>query len=50
MTEMNDNSKMMDGCNCVNCRLGRIEEQLDNIKNVLEADPSKNSSKKKSRK
>lgn len=36
---------MMDGCNCVNCRLGRIEEQLDQIKVVLESSPAINGKK-----
>jgi hypothetical protein len=43
MAENSENNRMMDGCNCVNCRLGRIEEQLDHIKDVLEASQSKNS-------
>ena len=45
MTEINDNSRMMDGCNCVNCRLGRIEEQLDHIRDVLETNNKKKSRK-----
>lgn len=49
------NTEMLSDCNCLNCRIGRIEEQLNYIQNYLESnmDPPKNpgkSSKKKSKK
>ena len=42
-----DRSEPLNGCNCLNCRLGRIEEQLNHVQQVLEsltlpANPGKN--------
>jgi len=42
-----DKSEPLNGCNCLNCRLGRIEDQLNHVQYVLEsltlpANPGKN--------
>lgn len=51
--DLTDNrSEPLKDCNCLNCRLGRIEEQLDHVQQVLESmalpnNPAKASNKKK---
>ena len=50
----NKNEPLKD-CNCLNCRLGRIEDQLDHVQHVLDslalpANPSKSSNKIKRKK
>ncbi|MEE9150689.1 MAG: hypothetical protein V3U20_02505 [Thermoplasmata archaeon] len=42
-----DKSELLKDCNCLNCRLGRIEVQLNHVQHVLEsiappANPGKN--------
>jgi hypothetical protein len=49
------NEEMLSDCNCLNCRIGRIEEQLNTIQEYLEINMGSNknpgkSSKNKSKK
>ena len=46
-------TELLSDCNCLNCRLGRIEEQLDYVQNIIESlamnnNPANNPNKKKS--
>ncbi|UCG69872.1 MAG: hypothetical protein JSV09_02285 [Thermoplasmata archaeon] len=47
--------ELLSDCNCLNCRLGRIEEQLDTLQTALEsmnppANPGKSSRSKRKKK
>lgn len=46
-------TELLSDCNCLNCRLGRIENQLDSVQNMIESlamnnNPTGNPKKKKS--
>jgi len=34
--EIENKAEPLKDCNCLNCRLGRIEDQLDHVQHVLE--------------
>lgn len=35
--ELENNKESLRDCNCLNCRLGRIEDQLNHVQNALES-------------
>ncbi|UCE36469.1 MAG: hypothetical protein JSW00_13230 [Thermoplasmata archaeon] len=35
--------ELLDGCDCINCRVGRIENRLNHIQTILESAVSQNS-------
>ena len=50
--EIENKNEPLKDCNCLNCRLGRIEDQLDHVQHVLDslalpANPGKSSNKTK---